>query len=95
MPGVNPVNAALTFVGLDPVTGLGVAFTVDPYKIVGPYSNVTVVLFPFALTAPFMVAVVFVIDVAAAAADDGGVEVTEFVVKLNSFPYAIPTLLVA
>jgi hypothetical protein len=33
-----------------------------------------------------MVAVVFVTDVAAAAAADGGVKVIELVVKLSSFP---------
>jgi hypothetical protein len=52
----SPVSATLTAVSLLPVTGLWSAVTVDPYATVVPYSKVTVIESPLALTVPFNVA---------------------------------------
>ena len=52
----SPVRLALTLVAVLPVTGLCVAVTDEPYEVVVPYSNVTVVDEPPALTLPLRVA---------------------------------------
>ena len=57
--------AAETGVTLVPVTGDGTPGTVFPYAVVSPYSKLTVVEAPLALTVPFSVAEVGVILVAA------------------------------
>ena len=62
---MRPVTAALTGVTVFPLTGDCAAVTVEPYPVVRPYSNVTVVEAPFAFTVPLRVAPVEVMELAA------------------------------
>ena len=54
--GVKLESVAFTVVSVLPVTGLWSAGTVEPYDVSKPYSKVTVVDSPLALTVPFKVA---------------------------------------
>jgi hypothetical protein len=82
----------LTEVLLVPVALPGIAPTELPYKVLNPYSKVTVVVKLFAFTVPLNVADVFVIPLAAFVVV---VAVVQFVEKGSSFPYEVPAPLVA
>jgi hypothetical protein len=71
-----------------------VAFIIEPYTKVVPYSNVTVVLLPFGLTDPFKVAVVLVTDVAAEEVAAGATRFAS-VVNDRSDPRTVPAAFTA
>jgi len=77
-----------------PVTGLCAAVTVEPYEVVSPYSNVTVVEALFAFTVPFNVAVVVVMLVAAFVVGTGAATIAivglTVVVWLSAVTCALP-----
>ena len=81
--------ALLTAVSLWPVTGLWSAVTLLPYDVVSPYSKMTVVESPLALTVPLSVALVMETPVAAFVVTVGA---SARVVKVISAPLVVPSL---
>jgi hypothetical protein len=80
---------ALTFVAVFPPTGLGTPGMVVPYKVFKPYSKVTAVLAPLAVTVPVNVAFVVVTPVAAVVTTVGA---RAGVVKVRSPPFTVPPI---
>ena len=74
-----------------PASGLWAALTVPPYEAVAPYSKVTVVAPPLALTVPFRVA----LPVCSVALPVVAVGTQGAVVKVASALFVVPMLLTA